>query len=598
MPAECVNDTLFVTVNPLVNNPPDALPDNVSVSEDTTNVVIDVQDNDSDLDGDILTTTIVSGPTSGGTAIITNNDSITYTPPTNFNGADTIVYQICDPSAACDTDTIFIDVVPVNDAPSQGNEALTVTEDDPATTSTDLTTNNTDVDGTATSVTTVVSSSGGGTTSITGGGTTIDYAPAASFTGIDTVIYTVCDAGTPMPAECVNDTLFVTVNPLVNNPPDALPDNVSVSEDTTNVVIDVQDNDTDADGDVLTTTIVSGPTSGGTAIITNNDSITYTPPTNFNGADTIVYQICDPSAACDTDTIFIDVVPVNDAPSQGNEALTVTEDDPATTSTDLTTNNTDIDGTATSVTTVVSSSGGGTISITGSGTTIDYAPAASFTGIDTVIYTVCDAGTPMPAECVNDTLFVTVNPLVNNPPDALPDNVSVSEDTTNVVIDVQDNDTDADGDVLTTTIVSGPTSGGTATITNNDSITYTPPTNFNGADTIVYQICDPSAACDTDTIFIDVVPVNDAPSQGNEALTVTEDDPATTSTDLTTNNTDVDGTATSVTTVVSSSGGGTTSITGGGTTIDYAPAASFTGIDTVIYTVCDAGNTHASRVCE
>ena len=330
-----------------------------------TNVVIDVQDNDSDLDGDILTTTIVSGPTSGGTAIITNNDSITYTPPTNFNGADTIVYQICDPSAACDTDTIFIDVVSVNDAPSQGNEALTVTEDDPATTSTDLTTNNTDIDGTATSVTTVVSSSGGGTTSITGGGTTIDYAPAASFTGIDTVIYTVCDAGTPMPAECVNDTLFVTVNPLVNNPPDALPDNVSVSEDTTNVVIDVQDNDTDADGDVLTTTIVSGPTSGGTATITNNDSITYTPPTNFNGADTIVYQICDPSAACDTDTIFIDVVPVNDAPSQGNEALTVTEDDPATTSTDLTTNNTDVDGTATSVTTVVSSSGGGTTSITG-----------------------------------------------------------------------------------------------------------------------------------------------------------------------------------------------------------------------------------------
>jgi hypothetical protein len=74
-----------------------------------------------------------------------------------------------------------------------------------------LTANNIDPDGTTTTVTTVVSTTGGGTTTITGGGTTIDYTPAPGFNGIDTVVYTVCDAGTPLPVECVNDTLFVTV---------------------------------------------------------------------------------------------------------------------------------------------------------------------------------------------------------------------------------------------------------------------------------------------------------------------------------------------------------------------------------------------------
>jgi hypothetical protein len=38
---------------------------------------------------------------------------------------------------------------PVNDPPSQGNETLTVNEDDPATTTVDLTANNIDPDGTA-----------------------------------------------------------------------------------------------------------------------------------------------------------------------------------------------------------------------------------------------------------------------------------------------------------------------------------------------------------------------------------------------------------------------------------------------------------------
>ena len=112
-----------------MNDPPVAVTDNANFTEDTTGAVVDVQANDSDVDGDPLTTTVVTGPTSGGTATVVNGDSISYTPPAGFNGQDTIIYSICDPSAACDTDTVFINVGAVNDPPVAATDNATVNED-------------------------------------------------------------------------------------------------------------------------------------------------------------------------------------------------------------------------------------------------------------------------------------------------------------------------------------------------------------------------------------------------------------------------------------------------------------------------------------
>ena len=81
-----------------------------------TNVTVDVQANDSDLDGDTLTTTILSGP-SNGAAVVANGDSITYTPNPNFNGTDTLVYVISDGNGGTDTATVVITVDPENDPP-------------------------------------------------------------------------------------------------------------------------------------------------------------------------------------------------------------------------------------------------------------------------------------------------------------------------------------------------------------------------------------------------------------------------------------------------------------------------------------------------
>jgi hypothetical protein len=147
-------------------------------------------------------------------------------------------------------DTLFVTVNPVQDAPSQGNETMgPIAEDETTpTTSPNLTANNIDPDGTTTTVTTVVSTTGGGTTTITGGGTTIDYTPAPGFNGVDTVIYTVCDNGTPLPVECVNDTLFVTVTP-VNDPPSQGNETLTVNEDDPpTTTVDLTANNIDPDG--------------------------------------------------------------------------------------------------------------------------------------------------------------------------------------------------------------------------------------------------------------------------------------------------------------------------------------------------------------
>ena len=70
---------------------------------------MDVQSNDSDLDGDALTTTILSGP-SNGTVAVVNGDSIIYTPNANFNGKDTLTYVISDGNGGTDTAIVVITV--------------------------------------------------------------------------------------------------------------------------------------------------------------------------------------------------------------------------------------------------------------------------------------------------------------------------------------------------------------------------------------------------------------------------------------------------------------------------------------------------------
>jgi gliding motility-associated-like protein len=244
---------------------------------------------------------------------------------------------------------------------------------------------------------------------------TYTYTPNTNFNGVDTVVVSVCDAGTPG-VICVNDTIFITVTavndaPIVDNEVITTPEDTAVGGDLTD------SGDSDPDGTALTasTTPVSGP-SNGTIVINPDGTYTYTPNTNFNGVDTVVVSICDagtPGVICVNDTIFITVTAVNDAPIVDNEVITTPED--TAVGGDLTdAGDSDPDGTPLTVdTTPLSGPSNGTIVINTDGT-YTYTPNTGFTGIDTVVVSICDAGAPG-VICVNDTIFITVTPCLSNP---------------------------------------------------------------------------------------------------------------------------------------------------------------------------------------
>ncbi|WP_434931088.1 Ig-like domain-containing protein [Shewanella sp. HL-SH5] len=569
--------TLTINVG-AVNDAPVAVDDVINVQEDTTfTSTIDLDANDTDIDGDSLS--VVAGTfttTQGGTIVIAADGSYTYTPPLNFNGVDTVDYTVTD-GTLTDIGTLTINVGAVNDAPVAVDDVINVQEDTTFTSTIDLDANDTDIDGDSLSVV-------AGTFTTTQGGTIViaadgsyTYTPPLNFNGVDTVDYTVTD-GT------LTDIGTLTINVGAgNDAPVAVDDVINVQEDTTfTSTIDLDANDTDIDGDSLS--VVAGTfttTQGGTIVIAADGSYTYTPPLNFNGVDTVDYTVTD-GTLTDIGTLTINVGAVNDAPVAVDDVITIQEDTVFNSSIDLDANDTDIDGDSLSVVAgTFTTTQGGTIVIAADGS-YTYTPPLNFNGVDTVDYTVTD-GT------LTDIGTLTINVgAVNDAPVAVDDVINVQEDTTfTSTIDLDANDTDIDGDSLS--VVAGTfttTQGGTIVIAADGSYTYTPPLNFNGVDTVDYTVTD-GTLTDIGTLTINVGAVNDAPVAVDDVINVQEDTTFTSTIDLDANDTDIDGDSLSVV-------AGTFTTTQGGTIViaadgsyTYTPPLNFNGVDTVDYTVTD-----------
>ena len=106
--------TVSITVWP-VNDAPLAVNDAYSMNEDTTLSVITpgVLGNDTDVEGDHLTATVVSGPTHG-TLTLNVDGSFTYMPNANFYGNDSFTYKANDGGANSNTAIVSITIsVPI-----------------------------------------------------------------------------------------------------------------------------------------------------------------------------------------------------------------------------------------------------------------------------------------------------------------------------------------------------------------------------------------------------------------------------------------------------------------------------------------------------
>ena len=121
------------------------------------------------------------------------------------------------------------------------------------------------------------------------------------------------------------------------------------------------------------------------------------------------------------------------------------------------------------------------------------------------------------------TFLSFIAPGSNHAPVAVTDSYSTNEDAalTIAAVGVLANDIDADGDALTSILVSGP-SHGSLTLNTDGSFTYTPNANYNGADSFTYKANDGTADSTTAaTVSLTVNAVNDPPVGANDTATTT-----------------------------------------------------------------------------
>jgi hypothetical protein len=297
---------------------------------------------------------------------------------------------------------------------------------------------------------------------------------------------------------------------------------------------------------------------------------------------------------------------------------------------------------------------GGTVSpagtLTFSGCTYTFTPAAGFTGTVTIPYNVCDDGTPL--SC--DTAFLTIS--VDSMYSWSPNNVIANNDfnlsfggpvTSTVASNDQDpegnsftvtsyqRDTDGDGvndaagSVGVGTVVGGMSyngvpfaNAGTLTLNANGTYTFTPVAGFYGTVSVEYTITDNGSTPATDKATLEIMveqpngSLNDPPFAGDDFVFTTVDvsvfgnwasndielngdsinvNPGTAVVDSVLLLTGLPGSPMPIDTLVTLQGGRVIMYTDG--TFHYTPDTGYFGPDRVAYSICDVTTVAPQPLC-
>ncbi|MEM1090319.1 MAG: Ig-like domain-containing protein [Pseudomonadota bacterium] len=276
----------------IVNTFPSAQDDAVTIDQDQS-VSIDVLGNDSDPDGDALTLVSVTAP-ANGTATI-SGDQVLYTPNPGFFGTDTFSYVASDASgeASASVTVTVLELPPITAVDDQ----TTTLRTQPVTV--DVLSN--DVGDSLTIVSFTAPANG----EVTQQGAQLVYAPERSFVGSDNFSYTVQDERGQQA-----EALVTIIVDAFNTVPVAQ-DDTAVTRKNTAVTIDVLANDSDPDGDPLTIVAVDTKTPFGTAAITADQQILYTPMSGWWGGDEFTYTVEDGFGGTATATVTLTVTSQN-----------------------------------------------------------------------------------------------------------------------------------------------------------------------------------------------------------------------------------------------------------------------------------------------
>jgi subtilisin family serine protease len=466
-----------------------------ATTSDGTPVVIDVLANDVSSDGSALTVTDATDP-ANGTATINGDNTITYMPDAGFTGSDSFTYTIQDGQGRTASALVTVTIAPFCPTTStsydfeSGGDGWSV-----ETAANEL--------GGVVSpnwaiVTDILASSGtnsfhsSGASGAQSDNTTKDdrlIGPAVQLTSVSTVSFwhrywfeVNFDGG----------VLEVSTN------------GGETWRDVTDPVI----------GGVFTKGGYTGTIAVGGSAIAGRDAWTGEESTHVTGAmEETVLDIGTLAGSTATfrwrlvtdplvpsigwwvdDVTFGGLATDCNEPPVANDDTAVTEEDKAVTIAVLA-NDTDPDNDALTVS-GASDAANGTV-VVNADNTVTYTPDPGFVGTDTFSYTAFDGEWEDTA-----TVTVTVEERPNTAPVANDDTATTARNTA-VTIAVLANDRDADGDALTLTGVTQPSSG-TATANADGTVTYTPETNFTGTVGFTYSIDDGHGGTATGNVTVNV----------------------------------------------------------------------------------------------
>ncbi len=504
------------------NHAPITTNDTATTLEDTA-VTINVITNDVDQDGDALTITAVTQGTNGAVAN-NGNGTVLYSPATNFFGTDFFTYTISDGFGRSATGGVSITVLPVNDPPTLSPLSNLTLDEDAGVQTVSLS----GISSGATNEPDTLSVSASSSNPALIPTPTVTYS-SPNATGMVSFASVTNGFGSATITVTVNDgrgsnniasrAFTVTVNP-VNDPPTLNPlSDITVNEDSGQIQLFMNGITSGASNepDALSVSASSSDTN-----VIPQPTVNYTSPNTFGllylnpaanafGVVTISVTVNDGRASNNivSRSFTVTINSVNDLPTittvanQTNDANTVVGPLPFTVG-DIETPATNLTISAISTNQTLVPTNNIQFGGAGSNRTVTITPATNQSGTTVITLTVHDTDGGSAS-----TAFLLRFLPVNHPPLAGPD---TGDTYRNVPLQlpaslVLANDTDPDpGDTLTITNVSNSTAaGGTASLSNY-VVTYSPPTDFTGADSFSYVVTDPQGSMATGTVAVTVWP--------------------------------------------------------------------------------------------
>jgi PKD repeat protein len=477
------------TVDRSANNAPVANAQTVDVQEDGSLIITLTG---SDPDGDALNYSLASQPLHGtlvGFDPVTRQ--VTYIAAPDYWGPDSFQFQVDDGKLGVALATISVNVLPVNDAPLAPGQTVNVFEDLSANVFLPASDKETPRAGLTF---TLVTGPSYGTLEEGTNGVWV-YTPDPEFSGVDSFTYTVTDRGADDadPSTALTSTvatMVLNVNTLNDGPTLAAIADIAVDEGEQ---ISFSLVGADADGDTLSYSLVSGP-AGATV-----DPVTGV--FNWLAADgdvveNLTVRASDGKAYAERSfRIAVSNVAPSLAASGAAEAaagtlytLTLAASDP---------------GDDTLIEWVVNWGDGNVTTLPGSATSASHTYLLD--GNYNILVSASDEDGSYQAAPVSVAVLST-----NLRPTANAQSVATDEDT---ALAIQLGGSDPDSDPLTFSIVVQPSSGSLSGLNaQTGSVTYTPASNFFGADSFQFQVSDGKGGTSVATVSIEVRAVNDAPT--------------------------------------------------------------------------------------